>query len=109
MPAQATVTDDLRKQLIPSLQRFNAVLCFKPDFETKAIFRSGFGYGGYIIPTQVPQRPRSDRGLERDAAGTDAEVPVMKVALLILGCAVRSPDMDFKLFGIIVVGLRITW
>ena len=33
----------------------------------------------------------------------------MKVALLILGCTVRSPDMELKLFGIVVVGLRITW
>lgn len=33
---------------------------------------------------------------------------MMKVALLILGCTVRSPDMKLKLFSIVVAGLWIT-
>ena len=111
LPTQATITNNLREQLIPPLQRFNAILIFNTDLETKTVFRSGFGYSGHIVPFKCPQRPRSDRGLEHDAAGTDAEMPVMKMALLILGRTVRSPDMDLQLFGtvVVVVGLRVTW
>ena len=32
----------------------------------------------------------------------------MKVTLLILGCTVCSPDMEFALFGIVIFGLWIT-
>lgn len=68
LPTQATIPNNLREQLIPPLQCFNAILVFNTDLETKTVFRSGFGYSGHIVPFKCPQRPRSDRGLEHDAA-----------------------------------------
>ena len=109
IPAQTTVTNKLCEQLIPSLQCINAVSRFIAYFERNAVVCPSLRYSGYVVSFKCPQCLRSDCGLERYASRIDTDVPVMKVALLILGCAMHSPNVKFELLGIVVIGSHVAW